>query len=243
MKVLNGQKDATEVISGNGFVESWHLSDHFEHLLSFQIFHQEKNVLLVVESFDKAYYVRKYCLLENLLLLYYTSLHIFIFDRLFRKTFHREQPSSCVHIFHQENLTKLTLTQFPHYLKVNNVQIIISFLNAFLRSPDKFLSIFNDTNDFCQLLKGKNSNTSISIFYQGLPNPISLNPVLHVEDSPFPAVVHATFKGDNKSSELNLFPVYSFNTLKSHDDFVELGRTEVFELITPEQSPFLNVIV
>ena len=83
MKILNSQEEATKVISGNGFVEGWHLSDHFEHLLSLQVFHQEENVLLIVESFDKAYNVGKYRLFKDLLLLYYTSLHLLILDRLF----------------------------------------------------------------------------------------------------------------------------------------------------------------
>lgn len=72
MQVFDGQEKASEVIASYRFIERWHLSDHLEHLFTADVLHQQEDIFLIVECFDKANNIRKYCLLEDLFLLNYT---------------------------------------------------------------------------------------------------------------------------------------------------------------------------
>jgi hypothetical protein len=78
MQVFNSQQHAAEIVPGYRFVEGGHLTNNFEHLFALQILHQQKDVLFVVEGFDETHDEREYRFLQNLFLLYYTGLHLFL---------------------------------------------------------------------------------------------------------------------------------------------------------------------
>lgn len=82
MQILDRKHEASKVIASYRFVQSWHFSDDIEHLLSSKVLHQQKDIFFIMEGLNEPNDERKNCFFKNLLLLYYTQLHLLFFHCL-----------------------------------------------------------------------------------------------------------------------------------------------------------------
>jgi len=87
MKMLYRKQYGSKEISGDGFIQWWNLSNNVKQLNTFQIFHEEVNILIVRKGLNKAYNVRELYFLKYFPLLFNVIFESFLLDRFLRDLF------------------------------------------------------------------------------------------------------------------------------------------------------------
>jgi hypothetical protein len=82
VKVLNRKEETAKEVGGNFSAEKGHLTNDIKHFLPLDVFHEEVNMLFVVEGLGETHNIGEDNFGQNPFFLNDTFLHSFFSDRL-----------------------------------------------------------------------------------------------------------------------------------------------------------------